>query len=133
MKKYLPIVIFLLGLAVAGGVFFFVLKNKNTEATDDEEGVVTEIPFNQRPVTTLTPLKEGHWLKLQVKDIKVKAASVDYELIYQTQDGGTQGVPGSIKLEGVTEIERELLMGTESKGKFRYDENVEEGSLALRF
>lgn len=48
-------------------------------------------------------------------------------------DGRTQGVPGTIKLTGQKEIERDLLLGSESSGKFRYDEDVETGTLTLRF
>ncbi len=133
MKKYLPIALFLLGLAIFAGVYFFVIKGKNNKPVVEEEDVVAEIPFDQRPVTTLVPFKEGHWLKLSISNIKVKATTLDYELLYKTQDGAMQGVPGSIKLDGAGNIERELLLGSESSGKFRYDEGVEEGTLTLRF
>ncbi|MEK7526608.1 MAG: hypothetical protein AAB546_03960 [Patescibacteria group bacterium] len=132
MKKYLPIALFVLGLVVFTGVYFFVIKGKNNKPVEVED-VVAEIPFDQRPVTTLTPFKDGHWLKLSISSIKVKASTLDYELLYQTQEGAMQGVPGSIKLEGSANIERELLLGSESSGKFRYDEGVETGTLTLRF
>jgi len=53
--------------------------------------------------------------------------------LYQLPDGRTQGVPGTIKLSGQDKIERDLLMGSESSGKFRYDEGVKEGTLTVRF
>lgn len=133
MKKYLPIALFLLGVAIFAGVYFLVIKPKNNQPAVEDEGVIAEIPFDQRPVTTLTPFKDGHWLKLSISQIKLKATSLDYELLYKTQDGAMQGVPGSIKLDGTGNIERELLLGSESSGKFRYDEGVEEGTLTLRF
>jgi len=59
--------------------------------------------------------------------------SMDYELLYTLPDGRTQGVPGTITLNGQTSIERKMLLGTESSGHFRYDEGVKEGTLTLRF
>jgi len=60
------------------------------------------------------------------------AASMDYELIYSTSDGGQQGVPGTVKLTG-TDIDRPLLLGSESSGKYRYDAGVEQGTMTLKF
>lgn len=133
MKKYLPIILFVVGLLVVVGVYFFVIKGKSTgESTEDL--IVAEIPVGERPSASLTPSMDGHWLKMKVEDIKVKgAASMDYELLYKISDGRTQGVPGTIQLEGQSSIERNLLLGSESSGKYRYDEGVESGSLTLRF
>ncbi len=61
-----------------------------------------------------------------------KAASLDYELLYSLPDGRTQGVPGTVDLNGQTTFERKLLLGSESNGKFRYDEGVTDGSLTVR-
>ncbi|MBX4206157.1 hypothetical protein KW795_03085 [Candidatus Microgenomates bacterium] len=133
MKKYLPIALFLLGLVIFAGVYFFVIKAKKVEPIEDDGEVVAEIPFDKRPFTSLTPIKDGHWLKLEIKGIKVTATSLDYELLYKTSEGATQGVPGTIKMAGTSDVERELLLGSESSGKFRYDEGVEEGTITLRF
>jgi hypothetical protein len=57
---------------------------------------------------------------------------MDYLLVYNTSDGGQQGVPGSVKLTGA-EVERKLLMGSESSGKFRYDAGVERGTMTITF
>lgn len=135
MKKYLPIVIFAVGLLVFVGGFVFVRSRQSspsaTPSSQDES--VAEIPFEKRPFVTLTPTADGHYLVLNIENIKVDNASVlDYELLYQVADGRTQGVPGSIKL-GESKIEKELLLGSESSGKYRYDEGVETGTLTLRF
>jgi hypothetical protein len=61
------------------------------------------------------------------------AASIDYELLYKVTNGTTQGVPGNIPLKGESSLERDLLLGSESSGKFRYDAGVETGTLTLRF
>jgi len=132
MKKYLPVLLFFIGLAVIVGAFFFIKGRGKTSGEEDER--VPEIPLSQRPFTSLTPTSDGHYLNLFVCDQNVEGAeSLDYELLYKTLDGITQGVPGTIKLMGKSEIERELLLGSESSGKFRYDEGVEEGKLTLRF
>ncbi|KKQ95615.1 MAG: hypothetical protein UV74_C0013G0281 [Candidatus Woesebacteria bacterium GW2011_GWB1_43_14] len=132
MKKYLPVLLFILGLLVVVAAFFVVKSRKSSGIIEDES--VPEIPLGERPYTSLTPTADGHYLKLEIKGIKVSGAeSLDYELLYETKDEVTQGVPGSIMLSGKTSIDRELLLGSESSGKFRYDEGVTEGKLTLRF
>jgi len=134
MKKYLPIILFVVGLLVVVGVYFFVIKGKSSADVTSEDLTVAEIPVGERPSASLTPSMDGHWLKMKVLDIKVKGAeSMDYELLYKIGDGRTQGVPGTIQLNGQTSIERNLLMGSESAGKFKYDDGVESGTLTLRF
>lgn len=134
VKKFIPLVLLVVGLLVVGGVYFFVIRDKKTEeVVFEEEETIAEIPLDMRPLTSLTPIKEGHWLKMTIQNIKVAAATMDYELLYKGEDGQTQGVPGTVKLTGESKIERELLLGSESSGKFRYDQGVEEGTLTLRF
>ncbi len=133
MKKILPVVVFLLGILLVVGVYFFVIKGKNKEVPVDEEEAVVEIPLEKRPLVSLTPTADGHYLNLLLKDIKIEADSLDYELLYQTGNGITQGVPGTVKLQGKSEFDASLLLGSESSGKFRYDEGVSEGTITLRF
>lgn len=132
MKKFLPVILFLVGAGVLVGVYFFVIKGGGDKVGTDDETTLQEVSLNARPVTSLTPSDDGHWLKLEITKIVLDAASLDYELLYKLPDGRTQGVPGTIKLEG-GDIERDLLLGSESSGNFRYDEGVEEGTLTLRF
>lgn len=130
-KKYLPFIIFGLGLVILAGVLAWVFLRPKTEDVPEEEPVA-EIPFEKRPFTTLTPTEDGHYLMMRIENIGIDAESLDYELLYEVPDKPPQGVPGTVKLtEDV--IERELLLGSESSGKFRYDEGVEWGTLTLRF
>lgn len=136
MKKYWPIVALLAGILVVAGVYFFVIKggSKTSDNMSEEDQSVAEIPQDQRPSASLIPSMDGHWLKMKIEGIKVQgAASMDYELLYKIADGRTQGVPGTIQLNGQTSIERNLLLGSESAGKYRYDDGVESGTLTLRF
>ncbi len=136
LKKYFPFLILVLGvLFLVVGIFVFVNnRNKATKVEKNEEAEeeVLEIPFEKRPFVKLIPSKDGHWLKLSVSEIKVKAKTLDYELLYKLPDGRTQGVPGTIELKD-DNFERDILLGSESSGKFRYDEGVKEGTLTLRF
>jgi len=132
MKKYLPFILLGVGIIVLIVVFIVVKKNKSNVPVEKEDTTVT-LSLNERPVASLTPSADGHWLKLTLTKILSSAASMDYELLYQLPDGRTQGVPGTIKLTGQDKIERDLLMGSESSGKFRYDEGVKEGTLTIRF
>jgi len=132
MKRYLPLFLFLIGVLVLAGVYFFVLRKPASEEIKEEEGLI-EVSLIDRPIASLTPSQDGHWLKLRIEKLLSGADSLDYELLYTLPDGRTQGVPGTIDLKGESEIERDLLLGSESSGKFRYDEGVEEGTLTLRF
>ena len=131
MKKYLPYLLLFLGIIVL--IIGFIFLKSKKKAPVEEEEVVAEIPFEKRPFTSLIPSEDGHWLKLKMDKIGVDAASLDYEFLYKLPDGRTQGVPGTIQLEGSKQIERDILLGSESSGKYRYDEGVENGTLVLRF
>ena len=133
MKKFLPIILLLLGVGVFIGVFLFIRGKPQEEIVVENEKGLRDIPLDERPIASLTPSSDGYWLKLVIEKIVNEADTMDYELLYKLPDGRTQGVPGTISLEGLEEIERDLLLGSESSGKFRYDEGVENGTLTLRF
>lgn len=132
MKKYLPIILLVLGILIAAAVYFLVIK-KPAETEPDEQETLVVLPLIERPIASLTPSADGHWLKLRIEKMNKLAASVEYELLYELPDGRTQGVPGTMKLTGQDLIERDLLLGSESSGKFRYDEGVNKGTLTVRF
>jgi len=135
MKKFLPLIFLLVGIVVLGGAFAFTkLKGgSNEEAPVDDESYLIEVPLGERPVVSLTPRTDGHWLDLSVGKILIDAETLEYELLYSLPDGRIQGVPGRQKIEGKSSLSIELLLGSESSGKFRYDEGVEKGSLSLKF
>jgi hypothetical protein len=134
MKKYLPFIVLALGIVLFVGVFVKMRSGGSTQASPEPEEIVAEIPLENRPLTSLTPKPDGHWLSLKIESLNVEnAVMLDYELIYKTKQGNTQGVPGNLTFAKGDTVERELLLGSESSGKFRYDEGVEEGTLTLRF
>ena len=140
MKKYLPIIAGVLIVAVV--IVGFVIKGKSGNGEDGDEDIsnVPVLSEDQWPAISLTPTNkpgvsgsEGHWLDFKVEKINVPgAASMDYLLVYNTSDGGQQGVPGKVELTGGS-IERMLLLGSESSGKFRYDAGVEQGTMTITF
>lgn len=131
MKQKLPFVLLIIGVLVLLAAFL-VLRGRG--ASDAGEDNVPELPLSQRPYTRLVPTEDGHYLNMIVSNFKVPGAvSMDYELYYDTAEGITQGVPGKINLDGKQSVERQLLLGSESSGKYRYDEGVDDGTLTLRF
>lgn len=133
MKKYLPLILLGVGALILVGAFF-VIKNKtgNSSSVDEESGL-KEVPLEKRPIVSLTPSSDGHYLTLRVEKIVLDADSFDYLFEYKTGEGISQGVPGSAEINDSGVFETELLLGTESSGKFRYDEGVEDGSIELKF
>lgn len=140
MKKFLPIAV--IGIVILAGIVAFAVKGKvgSTNTEKDDSANVPVLPESQWPAVSLTPTDNpsvsgslGHWLNFKIEKINVtNAVSVDYLMVYNTSDGGQQGVPGTVKLTG-GDIERKLLLGSESSGKFRYDAGVETGTMTITF
>ncbi|OGM08283.1 hypothetical protein A2W13_02430 [Candidatus Woesebacteria bacterium RBG_16_36_11] len=130
MKKFLPFAILGVGILILVGAFFIT---RNKKEIPQEEETAPEIPFEMRPVASLTPTEDGHWLTMKIEKINIEAATVDYLILYSLPDGRSQGVPGTVKIQKGETIERKLLLGSESSGKFRYDEGVSQGTLSFKF
>lgn len=133
MKKFLPLILVFVGVVVLVGVFVLVKGKKGQDSSTDDETALMNVPLERRPVVSLIPTSDGHYLKLRIEKLLKEAATLDYDLLYQNAEGVTQGVPGKVDLKGQKTVEEELLLGSESSGKFRYDEGVENGSLSLKF
>jgi len=108
-----------------------------SQPTDKGKGGVTEpvneIPIKERPFVTITPRADGREVSLSVGKLS-EAKTVEYELEYQA---GTllQGAFG--KIDFSTEqppVVRKILLGSCSAGgKCSYHENVNGGTLLLRY
>ncbi len=135
MKKVLPAIFVLIGIVLLIGSIVLIKNSRSpkVEDIDGQDETTTEIPVSQQPTVALIPKADGHWLKLQISNLKIEAKTLDYELLYKPETGISQGVPGTVQLDGGAMIERDLLLGSESSGKFRYDAGVETGTLTLRF
>lgn len=139
MNRVLPItIVVLIGLGVLTGAFWLLKgqskPNPQVSENKGKEETLKEIPLSQKPYASLTPRADGRELHLVVIKLPKDAVTMEYELVYQVESGITQGVPGNVKdIAGKSSIERDLLLGTCSSGKCRYDEGVEQGTFTLRF
>ncbi|MAG59694.1 hypothetical protein CMO96_02815 [Candidatus Woesebacteria bacterium] len=133
-RPLLILIIVVLGLATAGGAFWFLGGSREDSSKEEamEEKVSDELPMEDRPFVSLTPTSDGHEFSLSVSGIPRGLESLEYELVYKVSSGITQGVPGSVKLKGKRSITRDLLLGTCSSGKCRYDKGVKDGTFTLR-
>lgn len=95
----------------------------------------------QRPFVSLTPTSDGHWVNLEIRNLIDGTTGINYDLVYLADFEGskiergvsTGGVP--VQLEGAKEYEKKILFGSAScttgTCKYKYDENVTEGTLNL--
>jgi len=134
MKKFLPLILVLVGVVVLVGVFVFVRSGKKDSSTSEEEKV-SVISSEKMPSITLSKSEDGHYLNLKVENLdKLGPSLLEYELLYEVPGKEQpQGTGSSVDVDGKDIFEAELLLGTESSGKFRYDEGVEKGTLTLKF
>ena len=134
MKKYLkfiiPGVILLIGLA---WLFWPAKKTKTTTPTPAKKmEEINKIAIADRPFVTLTPRDDGKEVTMTIDFVK-DAANLEYEMEYQAASL-IQGVFGTIDFtKEPAPVSKDLLFGSCSKGKCRYDEGVTGGSLTLRF
>jgi hypothetical protein len=145
MKKYLPFILIGGGVLIIILAVFVVIKSlKSGTATVTPQSQQTEnipeLPQSEWPVLSLAPTSDptipdslGHLLDFKVQKINVPgAATMDYLLIYNTTDGGQQGVPGTVQLTGA-DIDKNLLLGSESSGHYRFDDGVTQGNITITF
>ncbi len=134
MKKNLTIILIIVAiLLLAGGTFFFIKsrKAKDTSLGKKPEGVLIETTLAERPYVTLAPSSDGHWLTVEVSRIR-DADTLEYELLYNTASGATQGSISTVKLNGDSSYSKKILLGSESAGKYKFDEGVTRGTLTIR-
>jgi hypothetical protein len=132
LKYIIPVAI------VLAGIFFFVSTKKTTD-TVPGEGLsgrkvepINKLPIKDRPYVTLTPRADGREVTLMIDNV-FGATSAEYELEYQAESL-IQGVFGTINLtEDQPPVSKDLLFGSCSRGKCRFDEGVTGGSLTIRF
>jgi len=123
-------------LFLAGSGWWFLGRRKagtgEATPTPTPEGVLIATVLEERPHVSLTPRSDGREFTLAIENIK-NAATVEYELVYLSE-GLSRGVIGDVKVASdQTKLSRKLLLGTCSKNVCKYDKNITEGALTLRF
>jgi len=92
----------------------------------------TSLKFSEEnPYVYLVPRADGHAVKLYASRFG-EANHLDYELTYKA-GAQLQGAIGRFELKGESVGPEEILLGTCSKGVCKYDEDVSEGNLTLKF
>lgn len=135
MKKAL--IIFILFILLLG-IFFLLTRPKQEPIPTPKKtkkpvvAMIDELAEGDRPVVALSSRPDGRELTLKIDNLK-NFETVEYELIYLTE-GVQRGVIGDVDLKpGQTNFSRNLLLGTCSRGKCRYDTNVTGGTLTVTF
>lgn len=134
MKKNYIVILALIGVFLILGGGFLIWRSQRAQElplTLEPEGVLIETILEERPYITLTPSSDGHWLTIGVSRIK-EAESLEYELLYNTASGATQGSINTVKLKGETSYSKKILLGSESSGHYKFDEGVTQGNLTVR-
>jgi hypothetical protein len=97
-----------------------------------------EMPLAERPYISLVPRDDGHMLYLKIDKIPSYISQIEYEVLYNAVDNGSEiekGIGDTIK-EITASLERKLLLGTESctNGcKYKYDAGIIGGTVTLNF
>lgn len=132
MKKNYLIILGVIGIVlILGGLLLWRSRGAKEPPTLEPEGVLIETTLEERPYITLTPSSDGHWLTIEVSRIQ-NADSLEYELLYNTASGATQGSINTVQLKGETSYSKKILLGSESSGHYKFDEGVTQGSLTVR-
>lgn len=135
-KKIVIIAIVLFILLVSGSVF--VLSNRKTKQE------VKKTPMEQQDViptidsSVVVGLKKAPNNKeviLTISNIPNSTKTVDYELSYNTEKQGLQGVIGTAKVEAEKkkDYEKQITLGTCSSGRCVYHDVLGAIKLNLRF
>lgn len=143
MKKNLPLILIAGGILIVILAVFVVaksLKGSISSPSPKEAETVLDLPQSERPSVSLIPISNptipnslGHLLNLKVEKINVpNASTMDYLMVYSTSNGGQQGVPGTVSLTGA-DVSKNLLLGSESSGHYRFDDGVSQGTITLTF
>jgi hypothetical protein len=135
MKKYLKFIIpGVIVLAVVAWIYWPAnnKKEETTQISTRKVEQINQLAIKDRPYVVLTPRTDGKEVTLIIDKV-TNATSAEYELEY-TAGSMIQGVFGELDFEtdGLP-LSKDLLFGSCSKGKCRYDENVSGGSLTIRF
>ena len=136
MKQHLKYIV-PAAILLAGILFFVSKKTAQDTAPGDQIPTrkveqINKLPVEDRPFVTLSPRADGREVTLAIDNV-MGATSAEYELEYQAE-ALIQGVFGTIDFsEDKPPVSKELLFGSCSKGKCRFDEGVTGGSLTIRF
>lgn len=124
-------------LVLGIGAFFFLKKEKTTEAPATTLKKKLSLPTNvipveERPYVSIEPMADGKNLQIHVYSLEKEATSMEYELEYQA---GTllQGAFGEVAITELPTTTKILLGSCSAGGACTYHEDVKGGSLLTRY
>jgi hypothetical protein len=104
---------------------------KTAEEQDQEKVVPT---VDASVVVNLKPTNGKKEITLTVQAIPTGTETIDYELSYETESQGLQGVMGTATLTSKDkELQKQLTLGTCSSGKCVYHQVVGDIKVSLKF
>lgn len=130
---------------IAGGIIIFIILafivisrflSPGQEAVSTDKQLVQEelIPtVDSSVIVTLRHTIDGKEVILKVENAPAGTESIDYELSYQTEKQGLQGVIGVITLSGKNGYEKQMTLGTCSSGRCVYHEVMGKIKVNLKF
>ena len=144
-KKYIIIGAVIVLLLIAGLGFWFFQPFSGKKSIQPQSGsktkktiAVNTLPLEERPYVIFVPTSKiepkslGHWVTFTVDNIG-KFSQVEYEFEYTT---GTMIQGGLGRIDFTKEhppVSKEIAFGSESKGKYKYDEGVYKGQFTFTF
>lgn len=110
-------------VAIIGGIFVFGGSKKKTTKPEVKEEIEDEIIPTVDPsvVVELEPVKGNKELTITVDKIPNGTDTIDYEMSYETEEQGLQGILGTLTVEkGASQVEKTVTLGTCSSGSCVY-------------
>jgi hypothetical protein len=131
-------------IVIVGGIIIVILllvigywligrKNSQPIKTTTEPTEVVIPTIDSSVKVNLSTTIAGKEVVLSIKDIPKNTEIIDYELSYQTQQQGLQGVIGTITVSKENQYEKKLTLGTCSSGTCVYHQVVGKIKLTLKF
>lgn len=138
-KKTLNVALIILGAILIIGLGIYLIKKpKNTVETPTTSSKkkisrpVNIIPIAERPFVQLIPSSDGHYITINVLELKKPSSSVDYEMEYQT-GSMLQGFQGTLDLARLPAADKKLFGSQSAGGAITYHEDIKGGTLLGEF
>lgn len=138
LKKKLLIILPIVLLLIVGAV---IVINKNKKAAEQPAQVSTKkkisspvnvIAVADRPYMRLEPSADGHYITIDIEEIKKSASQLNYEMEYQT-GSMLQGFGGLISLSKLPVSEKKLFGSQSAGGAITYHEDIKGGNFLAEF
>jgi len=115
------------------GIFISRQEPKKIDQVQKKEEVDAIPTVDSSTVVTLKSLQGNKEILLEGKGVPSGTSSIDYELSYDTQGQGKQGVIGTISDITGNTFEKQMTLGTCSSGRCVYHEVIGSIQVTLKF